>query len=111
VYPDIVVTCEEPRFETSQRPASLENPSSVVEVVSPSTEDHDLGAKLSHYRRVPSISEVLLVHTERRAVTIVSRQDEGSWRLVDRGPEGTVRIADVPLSLDAIYDRAEQLPG
>jgi Uma2 family endonuclease len=111
VYPDIVVTCDEPRFETSEQPPSLENPSVVVEVVWQSTEDHDLGAKLSHYRRVPTISEVLFIHTEKRAITLVSRQDDGSWKLVDQGPEGTIRVANVTLSLDTIYDRADELPA
>jgi Uma2 family endonuclease len=36
---------------------------------------------------------------------------EATGSYVDRGPEGTVRIVDVSLSLDAIYDRAEELPG
>ena len=31
VYPDVVVVCDEPRFDTSARPASLLNPSVVVE--------------------------------------------------------------------------------
>lgn len=111
VYPDVVVVCEEPRFETSARPASLRNPSALIEVLSESTLDHDLGAKLGHYRRIPSISEVLFIHTETRAVTLVTREDDGSWKLVDRGPDGEVELAGVTLSLDVIYDRAESLPA
>jgi Uma2 family endonuclease len=42
VYPDVVVICGEPRFDTRARPASLLNPSAVVEVLSESTLDHDL---------------------------------------------------------------------
>ena len=103
VYPDVVVVCDEPRFDTSARPASLLNPSVVVEVLSESTVDHDLGAKLGHYRRTPSIREVLFVHTESRAVTLVTRQHDQTWTLVDVGPDGGVAVADVPLPLDVIY--------
>lgn len=111
VYPDVVVICDEPRFDTSARPVSLLNPSAVVEVLSESTLDHDLGAKLGHYRRISSVREVLFVHTESRAVTLVTRQDDESWKLVDRGPDGEVALADVPLSLDGIYERSESLPA
>jgi len=111
VYPDVVVVCDEARFDTRARPASLLNPSAVVEVLSESTLDHDLGAKLGHYRRIESVREVLFVHTERRAVTLVTRQDDASWKLVDRGPDGEVAVVDVPLALEVIYDRAESLPA
>ncbi|PRQ05423.1 hypothetical protein ENSA5_02430 [Enhygromyxa salina] len=111
LYPDIVVVCEEPSFDTSARPASLRNPSAIVEVLSRSTLDLDLGAKLGHYRRIPSVREVLLIHAEERRVTTVTRQDDGSWKLVDTGPEGEVELSGVCLSLDTIYERSESLPG
>ena len=111
VYPDIVVVCAEPSFDTSARPASLRNPSAVVEVLSRSTLDLDLGAKLGDYRRIPSVREVLLIHAEERGVTTVSRQDDGSWKLVDTGPGGAVELSGVPLSLDTIYERTESLPA
>lgn len=109
LYPDTVVVCGEPSFDERARPASLENPSAVVEVLSESTRDHDRGAKLEHYRRVDSIDEVLFVHSERRAATLVSRQTDGSWRLVDT--EDRVVFATVTLTLDAIYARTESLPA
>ena len=86
------------------------NPNAVVEVLSESTLDHDLGAKLGHYRRIPSVQEVLFVHTETRSVTIVTRQDDESWKLVDRSPDGEVTLAAVTLSLETIYERTEALP-
>lgn len=110
VYPDVVVVCEEPRFDTSARPVSLLDPAAIVEVLSQSTMDHDLGAKLGHYRQLPSVQELLFVHTETRAVTLVTRQDDGSWKLVDRGPEGEVELVGVSLPLDTIYEDTESLP-
>lgn len=111
VYPDIVIVCDEPRFDTTARPASLCNPSAVVEVLSQSTIDHDLGAKLGHYRRIPSVRELLFVHVEERVVTTVTRQGDGSWKLVDSGPHGEVELSGVSLPLDAIYERTESLPA
>lgn len=111
VYPDVVVACDEPRFDTSARPASLLNPSVVVEVLSESTVDHDLGAKLGLYRRTPSVGEVLFVHTESRAVTLVTRQHDQTWTLVDVGPDDGVAVADVPLPLEVIYERSDSVPA
>ena len=111
VYPDVVVMCEEPDFDTSARPASLRNPSALVEVLSESTLDHDLGAKLGHYRRIVSVREVLFVHVETHAVTLVTREDDGSWKLIDRGPEGKIELSGVVLPLDTLYDRADSLPA
>jgi Uma2 family endonuclease len=111
LYPDAVVVCGEPRFDTETRPASLINPTALVEVLSESTHLHDLGAKLSHYRQIPSVAEVLFVHAETRATTLVTRQDDGSWKLVDRGPEGELELAGVRLPLDVIYERTDDLPA
>ncbi|MEO0325859.1 MAG: Uma2 family endonuclease [Myxococcota bacterium] len=111
LYPDVVVIRGEACFDTSARPASLLNPSAVVEVLSESTLDHDLGAKLGHYRRIPSVREILFVHTSGRSATLVTREGDGSWRLVDRGPEGGVDLSGVSLTLDAVYARTEGLPS
>jgi len=110
VYPDVVVICDAPLFDTTARPVSLTNPTAVVEVLSESTLDHDLGAKLGHYRRIPSLREILFVHVETRAVTLVTRESDDTWKLVDRGPEGGVELVGVSLPLDTLYDRTESLP-
>lgn len=44
-------------------------------------------------------------------MTRLSREPDGSWKLVDVGPEGEVVFAGVPLALARIYDRAESLPA
>jgi Uma2 family endonuclease len=67
-YPDVTVVCgrleldpEDPEQHT------VVNPRLVVEVLSPSTEAYDRGEKLSHYKLIPSLEEVVLVaHDEHR---------------------------------------------
>ncbi len=65
----------------------------------------------NHYRQVPSVDEVLFVHTETRASTLVTRQHDGSWKLVDSGPEGSITVTDVELSLATLYARTDDLPA
>lgn len=55
----------------------LEAPLIVVEVVSPSSEQQDLGAKLIEYFSVPSIRHYLVVVPEKRAVVHHMRNEGG----------------------------------
>jgi Uma2 family endonuclease len=110
VYPDLSVVCSEPRFG-AQRPASLLNPALIVEVLSRSTEDHDRGAKLAHYRRMESVREVLLVEPNERRVEVYRRLDDGRWLITDV-VAGSVSLESVEaeLPLDEVYAKTEGLP-
>ena len=67
-YPDISVVCGKLETDPDDPGGNTAvNPTLLVEVLSPSTEDYDRGEKLAHYKRIASIREVLLVaHDERR---------------------------------------------
>ncbi len=63
-YPDVVVVCEEPRFEDDVFDTLL-NPIIIVEVLSPSTEAYDRGEKLLHYQQLDSLKEYILVSQDK----------------------------------------------
>ena len=63
-YPDVVIVCEEPRFEDDAFDTLL-NPIILVEVLSPSTEVYDRREKFAHYRQLPSLQEYVLVAQDR----------------------------------------------
>ena len=109
VYPDVVVSCA-PRFE-GPRPQSLTNPELVVEVLSRSTEDHDLGAKLAHYRAAESIGEVVFVHASERLIEHHRRLEPSKW-LVTLVRSGSAELSGIgaTLDLDEVYAGLEQLP-
>ena len=79
-YPDAVVVCGEPQFLDETRDTLL-NPSLIVEVLSPSTEFYDRVRKFEHYRSVESVSEYLLVSSERVSAELYTRQPDGRWLL------------------------------
>jgi Uma2 family endonuclease len=54
-YPDVTVACGE------QDEKMLKNPVVVIEVLSPSTEKRDRGAKFKAYKRLPSLQEYVLI--------------------------------------------------
>jgi Uma2 family endonuclease len=97
---DLGVTCG-PAADTRQH---LPEPVLIVEVLSPSTEDHDRGRKVSDYREIPSLQEILVVASQERRVELWRREGD-HWRVEDLIGEATVRLAscDASIPLAAIY--------
>ena len=73
-YPDLVVVCEELRFENDVF-GTLLNPIILVEVFSPSTEVYDRREKFAHYRQLPSLQEYVLVAQDKVLVEHHRRQE------------------------------------
>lgn len=80
-YPDVVALCGEAQFDRTDRPATLLNPQVIFEVLSPSTESFDRGDKLVRYRQLISLTDYILVSTDRVLVEHHARQTDGSWTL------------------------------
>jgi Uma2 family endonuclease len=85
---DLVVSCTPLRSDM----AAIPRPAVVIEVLSPSTIEHDRGRKAYDYRRIPSVHEMALVASEQRYVE--------TWRR--RGPkwEAEDLIGDATLELE-----------
>src|SRR5512138_2700284 len=75
-FPDATVVCGERQLSSLDRHAVV-NPSVLVEVTSPSSEDYDRGEKLNQYKQLPSLCAVLLVSHRRPQVTVVERTEQG----------------------------------
>ena len=98
-YPDVVVFCGEPELEEGHLDM-LYNPTLLVEVLSPSTEDYDQGKKFGRYRRIDSLKEYLLVAQDEPHVEHYVRQNDGSWRLTDiDGLDASITLPSVEAEL------------
>ena len=86
----VVVRGEPKRVEPS--PRSLVNPEIIVEVLSPSTERYDRGAKWVAYQTIPTLTDYLLVASDRRRVDHFQRGPDEGWMQ-------RVLKADAPLTL------------
>lgn len=109
-YPDLVVVCGEPEFEDAELDTLL-NPTLIIEILSPSTEDHDRGRKLFDYRSIPSLQVILLVAQNQVYVEQLTRQEDGSWVLTETGAVGStldLTAIDARLPLADVYRR---VPG
>lgn len=82
-YPDVVVVCEEPRFEDDVFDTLL-NPIILVEILSPSTEAYDRGEKFAHYRQLASLQEYILVAQDKILIEHYYRQEKQGTAPVPR---------------------------
>ncbi len=105
-YPDIVIVCEEPRFEDNVFDTLL-NPVVIIEVLSPTTEAYDRGEKFSHYRQLESLQEYIIVSQDRVNVERYLRKPDEWGYTSYQDLEQKVPLASIQceLSLQEIYDR------
>jgi Uma2 family endonuclease len=80
-YPDIVILCGPGTYDPADRD-TLTNPTALIEVLSPSAERYDRGAKFRNYQRIPSLTEYVLVAQDEPVCERFVRQADGSWALV-----------------------------
>ena len=109
VYADAVVVCGGMQSEPNASDV-LVNPAVIVEVLSPSTETHDRGAKWEAYQRLSSLSDYLLVAQTQIRIEHFHRESDGSWRYRVLEAGGAIMLGSgVQLSVDAIYEGAFEL--
>ena len=104
-YPDVTVTCDQPKFEDAHHD-SLTNPRLIVEVLSDSTEAYDRGKKWAHYRQIRSLREYVLISTNRFSVESYVRGDDGQWtfrEMADPHGDATFESMGIAIPMAEIY--------
>jgi Uma2 family endonuclease len=105
VYPDIMAVCVEPAFADARNDTLL-NPTVIVEVLSPSTEKYDMGAKGWHYRTLESVRDYVTVAQDSPRIEICHRTSSREWVIsITEGIDATLRIEslNVEIPLAEIY--------
>jgi Uma2 family endonuclease len=103
-YPDISMVCGAIELDAADRSGTtITNPTLLVEVLSPSTEEVDRGSKWRDYQLIPSLQEYVLVGQESR-IEIHRRLESGGWEYLDVR-EGVVNlVSGATLDFSAIYE-------
>lgn len=112
LYPDLVVVGRSEQFD-SDDPDSLTTPTAVIEVLGPSTEAYDRGAKFRQYQQIPSFKEYVLVSQEEPVIERFVRQPDDTWLLTGlTGLTGELAFAIVPARVPVadIYNGVEFPP-
>ena len=98
-YPDIPVVCGEAVLEDDVMDTLL-NPSALIEVLSPSTEDYDRGFKRIQSLRIPSLQAYVLVSSEEPRIEQHYRREDGTWDVaVTEGLLSLLDLRGVPASI------------
>jgi Uma2 family endonuclease len=105
-YADATVVCGP--VETD--PASADtviNPAVLVEVLSPSTIDYDLGEKCAQYKQIPTTRAIVHVWQDQRRIAIHERKDD-SWhtRVFGPGETASVDALGCRIDVDTLYTSA-----
>ncbi len=103
-YPDIMVTCSAADLAS---PMAKSEPKLIIEVLSPSTAAYDRGLKFSHYRKLPSLQEYVLIDLDTRAVDCYLLGADGLWVLHPFAANDTVTLTSVALQVTAAQLFAE----
>ena len=98
VYPDVVVACP-PEVDESVLPPTLTNPRVLIEVLSDSTASFDRGDKLTAYREVASVQEVVLADPVSLNLTLYHRVPDGTWIVRTLARQDSLHLASINVEL------------
>jgi Uma2 family endonuclease len=80
-YPDLSIVCGTALFDTTAN-NTLINPTVLIEVLSPTTENYDRGRKFEHYRSIASLRDYVLISQDRVLIEQYVRQEDDRWLLI-----------------------------
>ena len=105
-YPDIIVVCDEPRFEDDTFDTLL-NPIVLIEVLSPSTAAFDRGEKFEYYKQLASLQEYILISQNSVRIEHYCRQETQWIHNTFQRPEDVLLLPSIEceVPLRAIYRR------
>lgn len=97
---DVVVSCT----PVAPGMAAIPAPVVVIEVLSPSTIEHDRGRKTYDYRRIASVQEIVLVASEQRHI-VTWRRRGAKWEVEDLIGDAALEleVVGITLPMAAIY--------
>ena len=100
LYPDLLVACGE------QSGTLLTNPTVVIEVLSPTTEKRDRGAKFASYKALQSLQEYVLIGSEYTSIE-VHRREGNFWRQYHyrAGDPVELKSLGIKFPFDQVYHR------
>lgn len=105
-YPDLSIYCDQPPRDTLTQAKLLDNPTVVIEILSPSTAMFDQGTKLEEYQGLPTVQTIGFVDTSNEMCRTIQRTDTGWFDQVFSGERGIpLPTLDLTVPHDEIFAR------
>ncbi|MDR2214939.1 MAG: Uma2 family endonuclease [Nevskiaceae bacterium] len=107
-YPDVVVTCSP--ADQQDRLVVVQEPTLIVEVLSPSTAAYDLGDKFAHYQDIPSLREIAFIDLDLRRTSVHRKGADGLWVLhrFDAGMDVRFASVDLTITAEALFAKVRE---
>lgn len=105
-YADLLVACGNLEFETIGGIATLVNPLLIAEVLSPTSQFYDKGAKFTLYQSIESFREYLLVEQSSPSIIHYVKSEDNTWLSSQiNGLESSIYLSsiDCTLALSEVY--------
>jgi Uma2 family endonuclease len=104
-YPDISIYCKNPVDGPADDIAT--NPTVIIEILSPSTRNYDMGGKFDLYRDIPALKEYILVDTRAIRVYVFRINESKHWELEEYKSiieTLQIRVVQIAIPLAEIYE-------
>lgn len=105
-YADMTIVSGKVLVKDDGESDNLLNPSVIIELVSKTTRNYDMGEKFTLYRNIDTLKEYILIDTEKVYVQIHVRNADNSWQLTDYKSidnSFTIDTVQISLSLKDVY--------
>jgi Uma2 family endonuclease len=105
-YPDVMAIANNPEYHGDNK-TTVTNPIIIIEVLSNSTRDYDLGRKFEYYRSLDSLQEYILIDPEKPLVMTYCRHNTQQWSLtILENIDDKLELNSIPIeiTLQDIYD-------
>jgi Uma2 family endonuclease len=101
-YPDITIICGD-LIEAEQDKHSFTNPTIIIEVLSASTRDNDMGRKFRLYQDIPALKEYVLVDSEKTELIRYFINHNNNWeQQLFKKLEDTVTLEAIAVSIKLV---------
>ncbi len=108
-YPDIAIINGEPELLDEEAADTLLNPTTLMEILSPSTASSDRREKFEEYKSIATFNEYMLIAQDQMHIERFTRNDDGTWSEAEvyTDPDSELAIAsiDAKVSLSRIYSK------
>lgn len=108
-YPDLTIVCGKTEL-LDDHFDNLLNPSVIIEVLSPSTENYDRGNKFFIYQQIESLKEYILVNSTISMVQVLTKKEDGLWKfetITDPASSFFIQTISLDIKLEDVYDKVE----
>lgn len=111
-YPDILVVCGPNKYGEVDCD-SIANPSVIIEILSPSTVEHDCGLKFKLYRHIETLQEYITIDSRKPYAQVFRRMPDNQWILADDAfslaDSITIQTIGATLQMADLYDGTENV--